>query len=130
MSTRNTPCPSHPWTKPNVNKLIPFPRVERLTSAGTKHIPGAEGAGRLLLRKTLRLRVRATMGNGSPQARLQRMEKRSKDRAERQLPLGSSQHGAPRPTPFMPTFPPKFGLGLHSGVIAEVHGCSFCVGPV
>ena len=81
------------------------------------------------------------MGNGSPQARLQRMEKRSKNRAERQLPLGSSQHGAPRPTLFMPTFPPKFGfvgqLGLHrffaqsdSEVIAEVHGCSFCVGPV
>ena len=78
----------------------------------------------------MHLRVLATTGNGPAQARLQRMEKRSKNRAERQLPLGSSQHGAPRPTPSLPTFPPKFGLGLHSGVITEDHGCSFRVGPV
>ena len=66
------------------------------------------------MRKELRLRVLATMNNGSLQARLQRMEKRSKNRAERQLHLGSSQHGAPRPTLFTPTFPPTFGLVLHN----------------
>ena len=83
------------------------------TSDRNEHVHGADGAGHLLLRKTLRLRVLATMGNGSPQARLQRMEKRSKDRAERQLPLGSSQHGAPRPTLFINPWTPKFGKGLY-----------------